>query len=195
MTSDISSHVINCHCYCLPFDDIDTDQIIPGQFLTTTQREGLGKFCFHSWRHDESGCALDEHPLTEFDNNRHQVLVAGRNFGCGSSREHAPWALLDMGVRAVISSRFADIFFNNALKNGLLPITLDEAVVEFLHQHPHHPVKIDIQSRSIEIEGHGSFEFPLDPFAAHCIIEGIDQMDFILQQDALIRQHEERRPG
>lgn len=190
--NEAGKNVIHCHCFCLPHDDIDTDQILPAEFLTTTERDGLGQFCFHSWRHDDQGNPLHDHPLSEFDCERHEVLVAGRNFGCGSSREHAPWALLDMGIRAVISSQFADIFHGNSLKNGLLPITLEPEVVAFLHGHPHHPVHIDIPSRTIEIEGYGSFEFPLDPFAAHCIAQGIDQLDFLLQQDPLICDYELR---
>lgn len=179
--------------YSLPVDDIDTDQIFPAEFLATTGRENLGQYCFYYWRFDEHGNALEGNPLAAFDPDRHQVLVTGANFGCGSSREHAAWALLDMGVRAVISLRFADIFYSNALKNSLLPIPLDQEAITFLHDHPDQAVRIDLSSRTIEIEDYATIEFPLDAFAAHCLLEGIDQMDFLLQQDELIKEYERRQ--
>lgn len=182
--------VIESQTYSLPVDDIDTDQIIPAEFLTTTTRDGLGERCFYYWRFDEDGSPIRNHPLNEYDPHRHQVLVTGTNFGCGSSREHAPWALLDLGVRAVISDRFADIFYNNALKNGLLPVTLDPEAVTFLHAHAHHPIRIDISERTAHIEGLGSYRFPLSPFAAHCLMEGIDQLEFLLRQEDEIRAFE-----
>ncbi len=179
--------------YSLPFDDIDTDQIFPAEFLATTEREGLGRYCFYYWRFDEQGSPIEGNPLADFDPGQHQVLVTGSNFGCGSSREHAAWALLDMGVRAVISQRFADIFYSNALKNGLLPIPLGSEAVAFLHDHPDRAVRIDIPTRTIDIEGYACIEFPLDAFAAHCLLKGIDQMEFLLQQEQLIRDFERRQ--
>ena len=181
---------IGSEVFSLPFDDIDTDQIYPAEFLATTEREGLGRHCFYYWRFDSEGRPIAGNPLDGFDPQRHQVLVAGRNFGCGSSREHAPWALLDMGLRAVISSEFADIFSANALKNGLLPVLLDEKTVEHLLRRSGLSVNIDIRLRSIEIEDLGVREFPLDAFAAHCLIEGIDELEFLLHQDHLIREFE-----
>jgi 3-isopropylmalate/(R)-2-methylmalate dehydratase small subunit len=184
--------VIETRTHNIPVDNIDTDQIIPAQFLTTTERTGLGQFCFHGWRYDDDGSEKDEHPLRNHRPERHQVLVAGSNFGCGSSREHAPWALLDFGIRAVISDRFADIFRNNSLKNGLLPITVDAGVVEFLHAHPDHEVRIDISRRSLWVKGLGEFEFPIDPFSAFCLTREIDQLDFILENEQDISSHEYR---
>lgn len=175
----------------LPVDHIDTDQIIPAQFLTTTEREGLGQFCFHSWRFDENGEEHADHPLLEFDAEKHLVLVAGSNFGCGSSREHAPWALLDFGFRAVISSQFADIFHNNSLKNGLLPIVVEEHVIEFLHANPHHPIRVDIITTTLSVHGYGDFEFPIDPFSAYCLARGIDQLEFLLEHEADISAYEQ----
>lgn len=177
----------------LPFDNIDTDQIIPAQFLTTTEREGLGRFCFHHWRFNPDGSPKAEHPLSGHDPAQHRVLVAGANFGCGSSREHAPWALMDLGFRAVVSSRFADIFRNNALKNGLLPITVEQNVIDFLLAHPRQEVRIDIPATTLEISGFGPVEFPLDPFTAYCIARGIDQLDFILQHETDIARYEQAK--
>jgi 3-isopropylmalate/(R)-2-methylmalate dehydratase small subunit len=131
-------------------------------------------------------------PLRKHDASSQRVLVAGSNFGCGSSREHAPWALLDFGFRAVISSRFADIFRSNALKNGLLPIMVDDAVVQYLLDHPDHAVRIDIANHTLSIEGYGDFDFPLEPFSAYCLTRGIDTLDFILENEAAIAAYEER---
>jgi len=182
--------IIQSHTLNLPFDNIDTDQIIPAQFLTTTEREGLGRFCFFHWRFNPDGSSKAEHPLMHHVPADHQVLVAGPNFGCGSSREHAPWALLDLGFRAVISSRFADIFRNNSIKNGLLPVVMEPSVVEFLLAHPNHPVRIDIPAGKLEVSGLGTFSFPLDPFAAYCLAQGIDQLDFLLRQEKDIARYE-----
>jgi 3-isopropylmalate/(R)-2-methylmalate dehydratase small subunit len=185
--------VIESLTFNLPVDNIDTDQIIPAQFLTTTEREGLGRHCFHGWRYGEDGREMPDHPLSGYRPERHKVLVTGSNFGCGSSREHAPWALLDFGVNAVISSRFADIFRGNALKNGLLPVTVDQHVVDFLMQHPESPVRIDINRNMLSVADYGEFEFPLDPFSAYCITRGIDQLDFILESEGQIRDYENLR--
>jgi 3-isopropylmalate/(R)-2-methylmalate dehydratase small subunit len=186
------SSVIETRTYNVPLDNIDTDQIIPAQFLTTTERDGLGQFCFHGWRYADDGSEKDDHPLRGHQPERHRVLVAGSNFGCGSSREHAPWALLDFGIHAVISDRFADIFRNNSLKNGLLPITVDASVIEFLHAHPDHAVRIDISKRSLLVEGLGEFEFPLDPFSAFYLTRGIDQLDFLLDNEQDIGVYEQQ---
>ncbi len=188
----IESALIKTHTYNLPIENIDTDQIIPAVFLTMTEREGLGRFCFHGWRYNEDGSEKDHHHLSDRIPERQQVLVTGSNFGCGSSREHAPWALLDIGVRAIISDRFADIFRTNSLKNGLLPITVDSSVVEFLHDHPDHAVTIDISNRTLLVEGLGEFKFPLNPFSAFCLTRGIDQLDFLLENEQDISRYEQR---
>lgn len=185
------SGVVESHTFCLPVNNIDTDQIIPGQFLTTTEREGLGRFCFYSWRFDENGSERPDNPFNALDSSSQQVLVAGSNFGCGSSREHAPWALLDFGFKAIISSQFADIFRNNSLKNGLLPVRVDESVAEYLLENPGKQVRIDIRSSTLSVEGLGEFQFPLDPFSAYCLTRGIDQLDFLLENEQKISQFEQ----
>jgi 3-isopropylmalate/(R)-2-methylmalate dehydratase small subunit len=186
------SGVVESGTFNLPVDHIDTDQIIPAQFLTTTEREGLGQFCFYSWRFDENGVERADHPLLNFNANRHQVLVAGSNFGCGSSREHAPWALLDFGFRAVISSQFADIFRSNSLKNGLLPVMVEPHVVDFLFSHPGHPVRIDIRNSTLTVQDYGEFNFPIDPFSAYCLTRGIDQLEFLLENEPKIIAYEQK---
>jgi len=189
----VSASVIESRTFNLPVDNIDTDQIIPAQFLTTTEREGMGQYCFHGWRFNDDGSPKSSNPLRRHDAATQAVLVTGANFGCGSSREHAAWALLDFGFRAVISSRFADIFRNNALKNGLLPVQVDEGVAGYLLDHPGAAVRIDIGGHRLDIEGYGAFDFPLDPFSAYCLTRGIDPLDFILRSEDAIRAYEERR--
>jgi 3-isopropylmalate/(R)-2-methylmalate dehydratase small subunit len=184
--------LIRSHTYNIPLENIDTDQIVPAQFLTTTERKGLGKSCFYAWRFNEDGSPRESNPLHDHRPDRQKILVAGRNFGCGSSREHAPWALLDYGIRAVISSQFADIFRNNSLKNGLIPVSVEEPVIEYLQAHPDSDVSIDITRSQLTIEDYGTFQFPLDPFSAFCLTQGIDQLDFILQNEQEISAHEQR---
>jgi len=183
---------IESRTFNLPVDNIDTDQIIPARFLTTTERAGLGQACFFAWRFNEDGSEKPGNPLREHRVAEQAVLVTGENFGCGSSREHAPWALLDYGFRAVISSRFADIFRNNALKNGLLPVQVEPEVAEFLLQRPDRAVRIDIGARTLSIDGYGDVGFPLDPFSAYCLTRGIDPLDFILQGAADIDRYEQQ---
>ena len=194
MTEQPRTSALNIHTrtHNVPIDNIDTDQIIPAQFLTTTEREGLGKFCFHGWRFNDDGTAKDKHPLHDHQPDRQQVLVTGSNFGCGSSREHAPWALLDYGIKAVISSRFADIFHNNSLKNGLIPVTVEEQVIDYLFAHHGCTVSIDITRCQLTVEDYGTFQFPLDAFSVFCLTQGIDQLDFILQNEQEISAHEQR---
>ena len=176
----------------LPTRDIDTDQIIAARFLTTTSREGLGEHLFHDLRRNKDGSTNEEFVLNKPESQGCGILVAGNNFGCGSSREHAPWALLDYGFQAVISSRFADIFRNNAVKNGLLPVIVDETVSQHLHANPGTKVEIDIAARVLDIDGYGRVEFPLDPFSAYCLTRGIDQLDFILQGADEISRYEQQ---
>ena len=173
--------------------NIDTDQIIPARFLTTTQREGLGAHAFHDWRQLPDGSPDPEFPFNRDENAGAQILVAGRNFGCGSSREHAPWALLDLGLRAVISSQIADIFRSNALKNGLLPVVLDEAIVDELLAQPGIELAIDIATRTAALPDGRRFEFPLDAFAQTCLLEGVDQLGYLLTQQPAIQRFEAAR--
>jgi 3-isopropylmalate/(R)-2-methylmalate dehydratase small subunit len=187
------SGVVESTTFNLPVDNIDTDQIIPAQFLTTTEREGMGRFCFFGWRFDDNGAERTGHPFLNFDASSQQVLVAGSNFGCGSSREHAPWALLDFGFRAVISSRFADIFRSNALKNGLLPVTVEDPVAAFLLEHPGHPVRIDIRNSTLSVKDYGEFSFPIDPFSAYCLTRGINQLEFLLENEPEISAYEQKK--
>lgn len=177
---------------CLPRANIDTDQIIPARFLTTTTREGLGRHAFHDWRYDAEGRPDPDFVLNRPEAAQARILVAGPNFGCGSSREHAPWALLDAGIRAVISSEIADIFRNNALKNGLLPIVLPEAVVATLLAQPGLRLKIDVaKSRVYWPEGE-SLPFALDAFSRTCLLEGVDELGYLLSQHEAIAAYERR---
>ena len=173
--------------------NIDTDQIIPARFLTTTERKGLGKYAFNDWRSLPDGSPDREFPFNRSENAGAQILVAGRNFGCGSSREHAPWALTDLGLRAVVSSEIADIFRSNALKNGLLPIVLDDAVVDELLAQPGIQLRIDIAARTLALPDGRSFAFPLDAFAQTCLLEGVDQLGYLLKQQPAIHLFETTR--
>jgi 3-isopropylmalate/(R)-2-methylmalate dehydratase small subunit len=176
----------------MPASNIDTDQIIPARFLTTTTRVGLGQQLFSDWRY-----APDGSPKAEFILNRPeaagcQVLVAGRNLGCGSSREHAPWALLDYGFRAVISTEIADIFRSNSLKNGLLPIVVDATTSRWLIENPGSEVNIDLASTTLQLPNGVSVNFPIDPFARYCLLNGVDELGFLLQQQQRIAAYEQR---
>jgi 3-isopropylmalate/(R)-2-methylmalate dehydratase small subunit len=178
----------------LPQANIDTDQIIPARFLKTTTREGLREGLFADWRVDAAGHKRADFPLNSPAAQRAQVLVAGENFGCGSSREHAPWALIDAGIRAVVSSSIADIFRANALKNGLLPVAVDPATHRFLLDHPGAVVTLDVSARTLTFdEGRGSASFPLDPFARHCLLNGVDELGFLLGQADAIAAFERAR--
>lgn len=176
---------------CLPDANIDTDRIIPARFLTTTTREGLGRHAFNDWRWREDGTPDPEFPLNRPEAQGARILVAGRNFGCGSSREHAPWALLDAGLRAVISAEIADIFRSNALKNGLLPIVLDAAVVDELLAQPGLELDIDVAAATVALPDGRRFDFPIDGFARTCLVEGVDQLGYLLKQIPHIHRYEE----
>ena len=176
----------------LAHENIDTDRIIPARFLTTTSRAGLGQHAFQDWRYRSDGTPDPDFVLNRPDAQGCKILVAGRNFGCGSSREHAPWALLDAGLRAVISSEIADIFRANALKNGLLAITVEDAEHRFLLEHPGLELKIDLVAAEIELPDGGRFGFALEAFARHCLIEGVDQLGFLLRHDDATRHFEEQ---
>jgi 3-isopropylmalate/(R)-2-methylmalate dehydratase small subunit len=176
---------------CLPDANIDTDRIIPARFLTTTTREGLGRHAFNDWRWRQDGTPDPDFPLNRPEAQGARILVAGRNFGCGSSREHAPWALLDAGLRAVISAEIADIFRSNALKNGLLPIVLDTAVVDELLAQPGLELDIDVAAATVALPDGRRFAFPIDGFARTCLVEGVDQLGYLLKQIPHIQRYEE----
>jgi 3-isopropylmalate/(R)-2-methylmalate dehydratase small subunit len=177
----------------LAHENIDTDRIIPARYLTTTQREGLGKALFHDWRYRTDGSPDPEFALNQVSAQGCQILVAGRNFGCGSSREHAPWALTDYGFRAVLSSQIADIFRGNALKNGLLAVALSEGEHHWLLAHPGVELAIDVAAGFIELPDGGRIHFELEPFARHCLLSGVDQLGFLLQHETQIAEFESRR--
>jgi len=174
--------------------NIDTDQIIPARFLTTTTKEGLGRQAFADWRY-----LADGSPNPDFVLNRPaaagcRILVAGRNFGCGSSREHAPWALLDYGFRAVISTEIADIFKSNALKNGLLPITVDAATADWLLTHEGTEVDIDLATARLTLSTGASVGFPIEAFARHCLLNGVDELGYLRSKLPDIERYEATRP-
>jgi 3-isopropylmalate/(R)-2-methylmalate dehydratase small subunit len=183
----------------LPLENVDTDQIIPARFLKTTDRLGLGNDLFADWRYDASGAPRPEFVLNRPEAKAAQLLVAGRNFGCGSSREHAPWALLGYGFRAVVSSEFADIFRNNALGNGLLPVALPEAAVErvavLIAAHPDSRFTIDLESTTFALPSGERFDFPVDPFARHCMLQGVDQLGYLAAKEPEISAFERARAG
>lgn len=181
---------VHARTVCLPDSNIDTDRIIPARFLTTTSREGLGRHAFNDWRWREDGTPDPDFPLNRPEAQGAEILVAGRNFGCGSSREHAPWALRDFGLRAVISAEIADIFRSNALKNGLLPIVLDAATVDELLAHPGIALDIDVAAATVTLPDGRAFAFPIDGFARTCLLEGVDQLGYLLKQIPHIQHFE-----
>jgi 3-isopropylmalate/(R)-2-methylmalate dehydratase small subunit len=173
-------------------ENIDTDRIIPARFLTTTTRAGLGKLCFNDWRYLPDGSDNPAFPLNRPEAKGCAIVVAGRNFGCGSSREHAPWALLDYGIQAVLCSEIADIFRNNALKNGLLAIVVSAAEHEWLLANPGIELSIDVQGQYIALPDGGRISFVLEPFARHCLLHGVDQLGYLLQHNDTITRYEEQ---
>jgi 3-isopropylmalate/(R)-2-methylmalate dehydratase small subunit len=177
----------------LPAANIDTDQIIPARFLTTTTRDGLGKHLFADWRYDARGAPQKDFILNGAAARDCHILVAGRNFGCGSSREHAPWALLDYGFRAVISTQIADIFRNNALKNGLIPVVVDATTASWLIGHPGVEVSIDLPNATLTLPEGAPVVFPLETFARYCLVNGTDELEFLLEREAEIGAFERRR--
>jgi len=179
----------------LPVDNIDTDQIIPARFLKTTSKSGLGDQLFYDWRYDASGAAKTDFILNKPEAVHAHVLVAGDNFGCGSSREHAPWALTQFGFRAVISTSFADIFKQNSLKNGLLPIVVPPEVHAKLLASPTAVVTIDLAAQTVTLADGTSVEFPIDAFSRHCLLEGVDELGYILQQSPAIEAYEDGHPA
>jgi 3-isopropylmalate/(R)-2-methylmalate dehydratase small subunit len=182
-------HRLTSKAVVLLRDDVDTDQIIPARFLKGTTKAGLGRLLFHDWRYDPSGAPRPDFALNP---QRAQVLVAGRNFGCGSSREHAVWALRDYGFRAVVSTSFADIFKNNALQNGLLPIALSPEAHARLLGYPGEEVTIDLEAETVTLVDGTIARFTIDPFARYCLLRGTDALAFLLAQEVAITRFEAR---
>ena len=178
----------------IPSSNIDTDQIIPARFLTTTSKEGLGRHLFADWRYRADGSPNPDFVLNKPESRGCQVLIAGRNFGCGSSREHAPWALLDFGIRAVISTEIADIFRGNSLKNGLLPIVVDEPTALWLLENPGADVDIDLDATRLTLPTGVAVSFPMEAFARHCLLNGLDELGYLRSKLDLIERFEARTP-
>lgn len=175
----------------LPAENIDTDQIVPARFLTVTSKDGLGKHAFNDWRWNDDGSPTD-HLLNSEAAQASQILIGGHNFGCGSSREHAPWALTDYGFRVVISSEIADIFRSNSVKNGLLPIVIEPGAHRWLLDHPNAEVTVDLTKREVRLPGNGgTYRFEVDDFSAHCLIQGVDELGYLDGQAGAIAAFEE----
>lgn len=181
----------------LPIDNIDTDQIIPARFLKTISKEGLDKDLFCDWRYNEDGSEKPDFILNKPEAKGAQILLAGDNFGCGSSREHAPWALTQFGFRAVLSTSFADIFRGNALKNSLLPVIIPFDIQTDLftlrEKDPDYTVEIDLASQILTLADGRTVEFPVDPFAKHCLLNGVDELGYLLHHQDQISAYEARQ--
>ena len=180
-------------------DNIDTDQIIPARFLKTITKEGLDRQLFYDWRYDAEGNPRPDFILNQPRAQGAAILLAGDNFGCGSSREHAPWALTQFGFRALISTSFADIFRQNALKNALLPIVVSPeihaALREAVERDPDYSVTVDLAAQKLILADGTEVEFPIDPFAKYCLLEGVDELGYILQHEDAIRAFESEHPS
>ena len=180
----------------MPIDNIDTDQIIPARFLKTISKDGLGDQLFYDWRYDAAGAPKPEFVLNTAAAKASQILLAGDNFGCGSSREHAPWALTQYGFRAVISTSFADIFKNNSLKNGLLPIVVSKDLhAKLFGLAAEAQVAVDLAAQTITLPDGTKAEFAVDAFSKTCLLEGVDELGYLLQQEAAIAKFEAGRVG
>ncbi|HYO89227.1 MAG TPA: 3-isopropylmalate dehydratase small subunit [Candidatus Limnocylindrales bacterium] len=183
----------------LPINDIDTDQIIPARYLKVTDKAGLGAACFSDWRYEADGSPKPEFPLNRPQYRGAEVLVGGHNFGCGSSREHAPWALLGAGFKAVISTEFADIFSNNALKNGLLPVVVDDATLQQLaslaQEDPTSSVTISLEAQTVTLPDGRSLRFPIDGFSKYCLLNGVDQLGYLMALDDEASAYEAKHPA
>ena len=177
----------------LPIVNIDTDMIIPKQFLKTIKRTGLGKNLFHEMRYLDNGKDIKDFVLNKKPFNNSKILIAGNNFGCGSSREHAPWALLDFGITCVISSSYADIFYNNCFKNGILPIVLDEEKIKDLSEYSNREEEIEVNLKDQKIiYGNNELSFEIDPFKKKCLIEGLDDIALSLEKSSHINEFEKK---
>lgn len=182
----------------LPIENIDTDQIIPARFLKTTSAEGLGAALFYDWRYDANGAPRPDFILNQPQAQGVQILLAGHNFGAGSSREHAVWALMGFGFRAVISTYFADIFRNNALKNGLLPIQVDaethRQLFSLAAEDPEAQLRVDLEAQQLILPDGRAVTFPIDPFARRCLLDGVDQLGYLLNMADRIAAYEATHP-
>ena len=181
----------------LPMVNVDTDMIIPKQFLKTIKRSGLGKSAFYDLRYDENGKERPDFVLNQPAYKGAQILIAGANFGCGSSREHAPWAILDMGIRCIIAPSFADIFYNNCFKNGILPIVVPQEIIDKLlddaSRGANAIITVDLEKQEITGPDGGSVKFDIDPFRKHCLLNGLDDIGITLGHEAAISSYEERQ--
>jgi 3-isopropylmalate/(R)-2-methylmalate dehydratase small subunit len=177
----------------LPSSNIDTEQIIPARFLTTTTRDGLGRSLFADWRYDAQGSPKSDFILNRPEAAGCRILAAGHNFGCGSSREHAPWALLDYGFQAVISTEIADIFRSNSLKNGFLPVVVDQATSDWLLANPGAEVTIDVAETTLSLPTGARVKFPLEDFSRYCLLNGVDELGFLLDRRPQIEAYERQR--
>jgi 3-isopropylmalate/(R)-2-methylmalate dehydratase small subunit len=190
---------LTSHMVAIPTENIDTDQIIPARFLKTISKIGLGKNLFADWRYQEDGTPKPDFPLNQPEAQGAKILLAGDNFGCGSSREHAPWALMDWGFRAIISTSFADIFRNNSLKNGLLPIIVDEEthrqLLSLVAEDPTTTVSVDLAKQTLTLPDGRSVTFPIDNFSKTCMLEGLDQLGYLLKQADRIAAYEAAHPA
>ena len=180
----------------LPINDIDTDQIIPARFLKVIDKQGLGKNLFADWRYEPDGTPKPDFPINQPENQGAKILLAANNFGCGSSREHAPWALTGFGFQAIIATSFADIFYNNALKNGLLPVVIDveshQQLVEARNLDAALEITIDLENQTVTLPDGKQVSFPVDSFARTCLMQGTDQLGYLLSFDAEITRFEQK---
>jgi len=182
----------------IPINDIDTDQIIPARYLKVTDKNGLGEACFSDWRYASDGTPKPDFVLNKPEYKGAEVLIGGHNFGCGSSREHAPWALMGAGFKAVVSTYFADIFRNNSLKNGLLPIVVDEEthrqLISLAEEDPTTAVKVDLESQTFTLPDGRKVEFPIDGFSKYCLLNGVDQLGYLMGLEEDMVAYEEAHP-
>jgi 3-isopropylmalate/(R)-2-methylmalate dehydratase small subunit len=194
MSKDQGFRTLDATYVVLSADNVDTDQIIPARFLKTTDKKGLGDSVFADWRLRQDGTPNPDFPLNRPDAKGAEVLVAGINFGCGSSREHAPWALVGWGLKAIVAQSFADIFKGNAMKNGLLPVAVDAAahatIVEARHADPKARLSIDLPAQTVSLGGSIVAKFDIDPFAKECLVNGVDELGYLLERRADIERYE-----
>jgi len=183
----------------LPINDIDTDQIIPARYLKVTDKNGLGEACFADWRYNADGTPKSDFVLNKPEHQGAKVLIGGHNFGCGSSREHAPWALMGAGFGAVVSTYFADIFKNNALKNGLLPVIVDEQthqqLISLAEEDPETQVTVDLETQTLTLPDGRGVTFPIDGFSRYCLLNGVDQLGFLLGLEENVVGYEQSHPA